>query len=31
MPTTDSNTLVRLLAAARQGDRDAMNTLAPLV
>ncbi len=31
MPTTDSNTLVRLLAAARQGDPDAMNTLAPLV
>jgi RNA polymerase sigma-70 factor, ECF subfamily len=27
----DSDTLVRLLAAARQGDADALNTLAPLV
>lgn len=31
VPTTDSDTIVRLLAAARQGDADAMNTLAPLV
>ena len=31
VPTTDSDTLVRLLAAARQGDADALNTLAPLV
>src|SRR5215203_4795805 len=29
--TTDSDTLVRLLAAARQGDADALNELAPLV
>jgi RNA polymerase sigma-70 factor, ECF subfamily len=29
--TTDPDTLVRLLAAARQGDADAMNRLAPLV
>jgi RNA polymerase sigma-70 factor (ECF subfamily) len=31
VPSTDSDTLVRLLAAARQGDADALNTLAPLV
>ena len=31
VPTTDSDTLVRLLAAARQGDADALNELAPLV
>jgi RNA polymerase sigma factor (TIGR02999 family) len=31
VPTTDSSTFVRLLAGARQGDPDAMNTLARLV
>ena len=31
MPTTDSDTVARLLTAARQGDAEAMNELAPLV
>ena len=31
VPTTDSDTVVRLLTAARQGDANAMNELAPLV
>jgi RNA polymerase sigma factor (TIGR02999 family) len=31
VPTIDSDTLVRLLAAARHGDADALNELAPLV
>src|SRR5215211_4196605 len=31
VPTTDSDTVARLLTAARQGDAEAMNELAPLV
>jgi RNA polymerase sigma-70 factor, ECF subfamily len=31
LPITDTETIARLLAAARQGDADALNQLAPLV